>query len=254
MMNIGTSGFSFRDWLGTVYPVDTKRAEMFNRYVELGLNAVELNFTYYSMPYSKTIESLVERSPKKFIFSVKLNKKFTHEIWKTGNDELDKLSHKFQEGLYPLTNENKLGAVIAQFPYSFKYDPRFVNYIKKLHEFFGNILVVEFRNYTWNKEELLEELAKSGVSVAAVDVPPLEKLFRNNRPLGPISYFRFHGRNTNWFGSSIGKRYDYFYSQNELEYLANLVRNVKEPVYVFFNNSYKGQAVQNAIELMKMIL
>lgn len=253
-MNIGTSGFSFRDWIGPVYPLNTKRVEMFNRYVELGFNTVELNFTYYSMPYSKTIESLVERSPEKFVFSVKLNKKFTHEIWRRGNDKLDELSHKFQEGLYPLTNKNKLGAIIAQFPYSFKYNPHFVDYIKELHEFFGDILVVEFRNHTWNKKELLEELAKLGVSIAGVDVPPLKELFRNDRPLGSISYFRFHGRNINWFNSLMGRRYDYFYSQNEVDYLANLVKSAREPVYVFFNNSYKGQAVQNAKELIKTVL
>jgi len=249
-MNIGTSGFSFKDWIGTVYPSDTKRTDMFNRYVELGLNAVELNFTYYSMPHFKTIESLVGRSPKNFMFSVKLNKKFTHEIWKGDVDGLDELSHRFHEGLYPLTNEHKLGAIIAQFPYSFKNEPRFVDYVKKLHDFFGDVLVVEFRNYTWNKKELLEEFAKEGVSVAGVDVPPLKELFRNDKPLGPISYFRFHGRNANWFNF---RRYDYLYSHAEIDHLASLTSEVKEPIFVFFNNSYNGQAVQNALELMKKV-
>ncbi len=123
-MKVGTSGFSFEDWLGTVYPEATSKNMMFDRYVELGFGAVELNFTYYSMPYAKTMASFAERSGDGFVFSVKLNRKLTHELPITEEGEFKTVSSAFKKGISPLEESGRLGAVIAQFPYSFKCEKK----------------------------------------------------------------------------------------------------------------------------------
>jgi len=248
---IGTSGFSFDDWVGTVYPEGTTKDKMFDRYIELGFNAVELNFTYYSMPYEKTMLSLVERSPEGFIFSVKLNKQFTHEFSDLDKEDFKILASNFKKGISPLQESGKLGAILAQFPYSFKYEEHSIDYIKKLNDLFDLKLVVEFRNKTWNGKNF-DEIVRSGISIAGVDVPNLSGLYTNREAFGKISYFRFHGRNTNWFKVPMEERYDYLYSSQELLQLAELVKMAEAPIFVFFNNCHKGQAAQNALEFMRL--
>lgn len=249
-MRIGTSGFSFEDWSGPVYPEGTPKNRMFEDYVELGFGAVELNFTYYSMPYAKTMASFAERSGEDFMFSVKLNKKFTHETIE--DEEFKTAAEFFKRGVTPLEESGKLGAILAQFPYSFKAGTNSVGYVKKLHDLFGSKLVAEFRNDTWNDAGSFEEILESGISVAGVDVPDLPGLYTNRRPFGKISYFRFHGRNKRWYGASAAQRYDYLYSAVELGMLADLIGDAEEPVYVFFNNCHMGQAARNALEFIEM--
>ncbi len=127
-----------------------------------------------------------------------------------------------------------------------------VDYLKRLHGFFGSKLVVEFRNRTWNEGNHFDEITESGISIAGVDVPDLPGLYTNRTPFGKISYFRFHGRNSNWFGASMAERYDYLYSKSELEQLTALVKGTKDPVFVFFNNCHRGQAAKNALEFIKL--
>lgn len=252
-MKIGTSGFSFDDWIGTVYPKDTPKNRMFDKYIELGFSAVELNFTYYSMPYEKTMRSLVERSPQNFVFSVKLNKRFTNEFLDLDEEDFKTLSSNFKKGIMPLEESRKLEVILAQFSYAFKCEEKSVEYIRKLNDFFDSKLVVEFRNRTWNGGKYFDEIVKSGVSIAGVDVPAIFGLYTNRKPFGKISYFRFHGRNTHWFGASMEERYDYLYNAQELAQLANFVKETREPIFVFFNNCHKGQAAQNALEFMRLL-
>ncbi len=246
-MKIGTSGFSFPDWVGNLYPANTKRENMFLEYLKLGFDSVEINSTYYSMPYSKTMSSLSQRSPQNFTFCVKLHKSFTHEY----DQDLKYLYLKFLEGIKPLIEDKKLGCVIGQFPYSFKRSEESIEYILNLRQIIDIPLVIEFRNDLWNLETL-EMLTKYEISIAGVDLPKLKGLRMNERPFGKISYFRFHGRNVNWFKDEM-KRYDYIYSKDELYQLAKNVLSAPEPVYVFFNNCHNGQAAKNAIQFSEII-
>lgn len=80
MTRLGTSGFSFPDWLGTVYPRSLPKSEMLFYYENhLGFDTVEVNFTYYSLPGLKTIISFDKKTGEDFDFVVKAYKGMTHD-------------------------------------------------------------------------------------------------------------------------------------------------------------------------------
>ncbi len=81
MIKIGTSGFSFPDWKGAVYPVGIREGDMLPFYEkELGFNVVEVNFTYYTLPSQKSLAALCQKTSSSFEFVVKSFKGMTHKI------------------------------------------------------------------------------------------------------------------------------------------------------------------------------
>ena len=109
MIKVGTSGFSFEDWKGTIYPAGLPQKEMLSFYEkELGFNVLEVNFTYYTLPSQKSFEAMSKKTSKAFEFVVKAFKGMTHEIRdkETGqmidNQETFK---RFKFSLVPLIGE-----------------------------------------------------------------------------------------------------------------------------------------------------
>ena len=60
--HVGTSGYSFPDWVGVFYPPGTRRQEMFAYYMRQ-FRTVELNYTFYRLPAARTLELLAQASP-----------------------------------------------------------------------------------------------------------------------------------------------------------------------------------------------
>jgi uncharacterized protein YecE (DUF72 family) len=82
MIKVGTSGFSFPDWKGTVYPPNIQPRDMLSFYEkELGFNVVEINFTYYTLPSQKSLMAMSQKTSPDFEFVVKSFKGMTHDIW-----------------------------------------------------------------------------------------------------------------------------------------------------------------------------
>lgn len=254
MIKIGTSGYSFPDWAGTVYPKDIKKEDMLEYYEkELGFNTVELNYTYYTLPAQKAIAGIMKKTSREFEFSVKANKGMTHE--RTGNEDI---FNKFRYSIDPLIKENRLSCVLAQFPYSFHFNRESIDYLSKFKELLDNIpLVVEFRNEGWHNEETLQSLKALGVGYCIADEPKLPGLM----PFFPtvtsdIGYFRFHGRNPNWFDSPVSVRYNYLYTENELKDFVKPAKEINKSAkktLVYFNNCHAGSAAKNAVQLIKML-
>lgn len=254
MIKIGTSGYSFPDWVGTIYPKDIKKENMLEYYEkELGFKVVELNYTYYTLPSQKAIAGIMKKTSLDFEFSVKANKSMTHEI--TDNEDI---FDKFKYSIDPLIKDNRLSCVLAQFPYSFHFNKESIRYLARFKELMGEIpLVVEFRNIRWHNEETLKWLKGLTIGYCVVDEPKLEGLMPFN-PLATsqVGYFRFHGRNTNWFDSPVSVRYNYIYNDDELKSFIEPIKNVDKKVsktMVFFNNCHAGSAAKNAIQLIKML-
>ncbi len=254
MIYIGTSGYSFRDWIGEVYPEDIKRYQMLKYYWSVfGFNAVELNFTYYRLPSYKTIVSMVRRTPDGFKFAVKVPSHVTHEGWKKDYDE--SVVFEYLKAMEPMVSEGRLLIHLAQFPYSFRYEEKNLTYIETIAKNI-NPLAVEFRHNSWNRDEVFEFLKEHEITYVTVDEPDLKELF----PYKPVAtsdyvYFRFHGRNQKWF-EKYGDRYDYFYSDDELRTFAkdiNKFLNEGKVVLVFFNNCHKGSAVKNALKIRELL-
>jgi len=229
---------------------------------ELGFNVLELNFTYYSLPSQKSFEAMSKKTAKEFEFVVKAYKGMTHEIRNKGTGAMidnQETFKKFKFSLAPLIEDEKLACVLAQFPYGFFPNRENLDYLERFKEEMEDIpLVFEFRNQAWLKEGTFGFLEKKGVGFCIVDEPKIPQLMPYlPRTTSEIGYFRFHGRNPNWFNVPIKVRYDYLYSEGELKEFIPDIKDVSRKTaktFIFFNNCYSGSAAKNAAQLAKLLI
>src|SRR6185437_4671514 len=210
---VGTAGFSYKDWEGIVYPADLKARKVPPlQYLAQFYDCCEINTSFYGPLRPSTGKqwcAWVNNVNRKFVFTAKLYKSFTHSplanieatsaatLRFTSEDE--KLT---REGLDSLAVPGKLGAVVAQFPISFKNAEENRAYLQKLISIFRDYpLVIEVRHSGWNDPNLLREFAGLGMGFVNVDQPLLGKAMRGTAHVtSSIGYVRLHGRNyQQWF-------------------------------------------------------
>jgi uncharacterized protein YecE (DUF72 family) len=251
-IHVGTSGYSFADWVGPFYPYGTARNRMLDEYVQ-HFGVVEINSSYYRIPDANMFARMEERTPPGFDFIIKLYKGMTHDI-----EDNPEMYRKFTSAVEPLKRAGKFGGYLAQFPWRFRKGDDEMKHIETLQgRLEGDSLFVEFRHDSWIENETFEFLKEKGVGYCSVDEPELQGLVP---PLAvattDTAYVRFHGRNTkNWWGRG-GDRYDYDYGKEELSEWAEKLLKLEEKaskVYVFFNNCHAGHAATNA-EIMVELL
>ena len=258
---VGTSGFSFDDWAGVIYPSGLPKPQWLIHYEQsLGFNAVEINYTYYQMPSHHTMQGLVRKTSRDFRFTIKTHRSMTHDMLQDGRlIDTTKAFEEFQEGMRPLTESGKLGCVLAQFPYTFTNTPRTRDYLlTALDRLIALPLVVEFRHTSWVQPDTYALLRDRRVGWCAVDEPALSRLMPwVPETTSPIGYVRFHGRNAAaWFGTSTAERYNYLYSDAELRDLTGRVQGMQGQVgtlCVFFNNCHAGSAARNALQFRDLL-
>ncbi|MGA1841445.1 MAG: DUF72 domain-containing protein [bacterium] len=266
MIKIGTSGFSFKDWRGTIYPENLSPRDNLIYYQEkLGFNCVEINSTYYTLLSEKSFVGMESKTGKDFEFVVKAYRGITHDPFdkrlaekKPDFEKAMEDIDKFVYSLQPIKEKNKLGAVLLQYPVFFYPAKQFIEYILKCKEKFEDIpLVIEFRNRAWAKEETFKFLKENELSYCAVDEPELPRLMPFIKEVtSDIGYIRLHGRNRNWFNSSLEERYNYLYSDDELREIIPKIKEMDmkaKKTFIFFNNCHAGFAVRNALDLLKLI-
>ncbi len=242
-IRIGTSGYSFKDWVGPFYPTGLPAREMLTFYAR-EFDAVEINFTYYRLPTAATLASMADKTPTDFVFFIKAHETFTHKRDLTRRAD-------FLDGLEPLRKAGKLAGLLFQFPQSWKNDFSARAYLVRLaNAFRGYDCAVEFRDRSWASPTLYTFLAELNLSIVAVDEPSVSTLFPRDAVVsGDIGYVRFHSRDGSKWYRGGAERYDYFYSEAELREwvpkIERLARRAKR-LYVFFNNCHRGQAVENA--------
>ncbi|MFP4054003.1 MAG: DUF72 domain-containing protein [Phycisphaerae bacterium] len=247
---IGTSGYSFLDWVGPFYPPGTKRSEMFGSYVQ-AFQTVELNFSFYRMPSPKTLERMARMSPPGFDFWVKANQQITHE----GRPET---AGEFLQRIGPIVSAGKLAGVLLQFPQSFHRTVANRRYLADVLEHMAKVpLAVEFRHFTWDHRSTYSGLGDRGVSLVIPDVPQIASLHRPRAmATAPVGYLRLHSRNADlWYAGAV-ERYDYDYSRSELEQLLeewSQVEQESDRIYTFFNNCHRGQAAENARQFERIL-
>ncbi len=252
---VGTSGYSFDDWIGTFYPDGIRKGDMLREYCK-HFPCVEVNATYYRIPGPATFKGMEAKTPPGFEFIVKANREMTH-----GKSRDPVLYRTFMEALEPIREAGKFSGVIAQFPWGFKYTTENRRHLEFLGEQFRDCpLFIEFRNSEWIRESVFEGLEAHGIGYCAVDEPRLKGLVPPvARVTTDIGYVRLHGRNAeNWWarGRSAGDRYDYLYSEDELREWVAKIQAMSERAartFVFFNNCHAGQAARNA-KLMQELL
>ena len=254
MFYCGTSGFSYDDWVGVYYPEGLPRKDWLTYYAR-EFNALELNFTYYTLPGLVTMESLARKTGGGFLFSVKANREITHT-----RDHAEDACKSFIRILQPLIEAKKLGCILAQFPYSFGFNSANMDYLRKLSGWLqGYPLVIEFRNSAWLNSETQGWMVAQGIGFCCVDEPQLPRLMPPVAEVtGETGYIRFHGRNAArwWQHEQAWQRYDYTYSRQELEQWLPKIRllsDAAENTFIFTNNHWRGQAVDTIRQVRSML-
>ncbi|MBI4771010.1 MAG: DUF72 domain-containing protein [Chloroflexi bacterium] len=189
MIKLGTSGFSYDDWVGPVYPPDLPKRDWLAHYAAR-FDTVELNVTYYRLPDHRTVQGWAGRTPPGFIFAVKAFQGLTHD--RSAPD-----FPAFTAAIAPLTESGKLACVLAQFPHAFHPDPENRAYLERLRQGLGDLpAVVEFRDSAWLAEATFDQLRSLNLGFCCVDEPRLRGLLPPvARATGSLAYVRFHGRN-----------------------------------------------------------
>ena len=271
-IRIGTSGWSYPTgegtWNGIFYPPAGRRRRGSGKFDELRFYAehfdtVEINSTFYRIPAPATAASWAKRTPANFEFSLKLFQKFTHpEMFQkaTGADPLDlgtKDVDDFRAAVDPLAAAGKLGALLAQFPASFKNEANTRGYLGWLLEQFREYdVAVELRHRSWSDQadDTMRLLDEFGAAWTQIDEPKFRDSVRQNLlPNGKSFYYlRLHGRNAAqwWKHEKSDDRYNYLYSARELEPFAEAVEEVSrrdlKKAYVYANNHFSAKSVANA--------
>jgi uncharacterized protein YecE (DUF72 family) len=270
-VRVGTSGWSYPKgegtWNGIFYPAAGHRPRGGGKFDELRFYAdhfdtVEVNSSFYRIPSVTTTRGWARRTPPGFEFSLKLFQKFTHpEMFQkaTGADPLD-LSEadvdEFRAAIDPLALAGKLGALLAQFPASFKNDPNARGYLEwllgRFHEY---DIAVELRHRSWSDDsrETLVLLGEHGAAWAQIDEPKFRLSIRQNLlpNVRTFYYLRLHGRNAAqwWSHRNSEDRYNYLYTAEELAPFAEAAEAASREVrkaYVYANNHFSAKSVANA--------
>ena len=262
---IGTAGWTYPQgvgkWDGLFYPRDLADRDKLPYYAER-FNAVEVNSSFYRPMNPHVARTWVDKTPDDFRFCSKLYNKFTHpKMFKEASGQERELTDEdfetVKQGLEPLANSGKLGALIAQFPPSFKADDGSVEYLEDLICRLAEYpLAVELRHRSWSDSPEARRLFEEhGVAWVMIDEPKFRTSIRDVPLTSRLGYFRFHGRNyQEWWKGDRETRYNYLYTAPEQAELAPEVQEVADrtaDTYVFYNNHYKAKAVVNALELKK---
>jgi uncharacterized protein YecE (DUF72 family) len=295
-IRIGTAGWSYKDWEGIFYPPGMQRRKQHPlEYLARFFDTTEINTSFYGPlkpEWAKLWCRKVAAVNKNFLFTAKLYRAFTHSpiavmeptsaatIRPTDEDEA-----RTREGLDALANEGMMGALLIQFPVSFKNTSLNREYLDRLlRQFIEYPRVVEVRHSSWDDAATLSAFAQKNVGFCNIDQPLLGRsLAPTDHVTGAIGYIRLHGRNyEHWFAdqgsdkqSSADRdsgnqgsadrgsgsdnrndRYNYLYNAHELEGWKERIANVAEraqSTYVITNNHFESKAGVNALELKAMI-
>ena len=284
-LRIGTSGWNYPSgagrWNGLFYPASRSKRAGTATFDELAFYAehfdtVEVNSTFYGQPRAEVTRGWATRTPVGFEFSLKLYQKFTHPgmfraaaLKSAPGSEgslLDLLSQvtqsdidDFRSGIEPLVEAGRLGALLAQFPPSFKDSPATRDYLAQLLRAFRDYpLAVELRHRSWSDAvgSTLSMLNAFGAAWVQIDEPKFRFSIRQNFLPNVTSfyYMRLHGRDAAqwWHHEKSEDRYNYLYSADELKEFSVVAGAAKELVkksYLYTNNHFAAKSIVNAVML-----
>jgi len=239
---LGCSGWSYKDWVGPFYR--EKKESKLKAYSEV-FETAEINSTFYAYPSKGMVLGWLKYTRPEFVYTAKLPRLITHKKMLGQKQSVEEDLEHFCELMDPLRLDGKLGCLLVQLPPGLKFDP-------DLLEGFFKILpteyrfAIEFRDFSWLRNETWKLLKKYRVAYTIVDEPLLPP---DVEVPTDVAYMRWHGR---------GKRpwYNYRYKIEELEPWVPKVKEVAgkaKIVYGYFNNHYHGYAVENCLQVLDML-
>lgn len=218
----GTSGYGFREWVGTFYPEKTKSKDFLAYYASV-FSSVEINHTFRRFPKSDLAASWAASSPAEFRFAVKAHQGITHRARLRDTKES---VEAFVAALSPLGE--RLGPILFQCPPWFRRDDdRLAEFLSTLPE--GRRYALEFRHESWRCGEVESICREHGVALAA-GISDLD-----GEPQVPVTAdFAY-----------VRLRRDPPYTESEQKVIRSLVRRVgteAETLYLYVKHDGPGLA------------
>jgi uncharacterized protein YecE (DUF72 family) len=232
---IGTSGWGYREWEGTFYPEEYKNNKL--KYYSRHFNAVELNYSFYRLPYEYQIEQWLSQVPKHFRFTVKASRYITHT--KKLNSTAQAL-HQFYKSIAPFGE--RCHVVLFQLPPTLSID------VKKLQSFIAQLshdyrYTFEFRNPDWYSNDVFELLEKHHIAFCVFDMGELHSPCVSTTD---FLYIRLHGPQGHYHGK---------YSLTDLKYWGEKIKTFNKTSYIFFDNTADElAAIENAQQLTHLLI
>jgi uncharacterized protein YecE (DUF72 family) len=283
-VRVGTCSWADETLTKVWYPKRVRTGEARIRHYAERFGPVEANSTYYRLPDAELVANWAERTPDGFTMHVKAFGLMTrHPVKLEGLPEdmrdgmptdergrVDRPSRelraevfrRFHRALEPLRERGKLGGILLQFPSYVVYKPASLDYLEwAVGQLDGDEPLVEFRHRSWlddeNRSATLAFLESLGATYVVVDAPKTEA--KNLVPTvvartSATAYVRFHGRNASTWNKRTGsaaERFDYLYSEEELEEWVPALRELageSESVFAMFNNNGRSSMPATGLE------
>ena len=262
MIRFGPAGWVYADWNGLVYPQPKPSGFDPLEYLAAYFDTIEVNSTFYGPAKKSVADAWVRRVEHNadFRFTAKLWKRFTHErktAWTTSDVA------EARAGFDPMLDAGRLGALLLQFPWSFRRTDDAREWLDDVTRTFADFpLVVEVRHSSWNDPDFFRELTERAIGFVNIDQPLFsDSIEPSARVTAPVGYIRVHGRNyQEWWREDrpSHERYNYLYPAAELEPWAARAREIDRnadtsDLFVITNNHFRGKAVTNALMLKSMV-
>ncbi|BEH00267.1 DUF72 domain-containing protein [Bacteroides sedimenti] len=238
---IGTSGWSYKHWTGVFYPEEIS-PDKYLEYYLTKFDSVELNSSFYHLPFKSTVDGWVRRTPERFRFCIKLSRFITHQKHLLNIEEA--MANYFAVFR---RMKSRLGPVLVQLPPGLYYDKDLICYFLDLlnEKYSGYRFAIEVRHQSWVRDEFFDLLSRNSVAFVIADsggqFPYADAMTTD------YVYIRFHGRELIYASD---------YDEADLEYYAKKIRGWQsegKDVWAFFNNDYSGYAPKNASKLLEII-
>jgi uncharacterized protein YecE (DUF72 family) len=242
---LGCSGWSYDDWVGPFYPAGTPSSEFLERYARV-FRTVEVDSSFYRPPTPFLVRRWADRTPPGFRFSLKIPRDVTHAPEGSGAPGV---LASFLSSLAPLEKTGKLGAVVLQFPASFRRDrhaARFSALLGSVPRQFA--LAVELRHASWWVDATRRELEARGAALVWSVLPQA-------RPpawrTADLVYARF-------IGDRALERFDRVQREGRADMEAMSARFDEEgltanDVYAYSNNHFMGFAPASVRALAEIL-
>lgn len=161
-IHIGTSGYNYPEWKGTFYPADIPAKRMFAYYAER-FRTVEINYTFYRMPTTKTTQGWLDQASAGFLYTLKAPRRITHDKRLLNVQPDVELFCEAARVLGP-----HLATLLFQLPPTMRSDiGRFRAFLEALPT--DVRAAVEFRHDSWLTDEVYDLLRAHGVALCIAD-------------------------------------------------------------------------------------
>jgi uncharacterized protein YecE (DUF72 family) len=240
---LGTSGWSYADWEGTVYPPNTPSGARLAEYVK-HYATVEIDSTFYGTPKRSTVERWRELAPDGFLFAAKFPREVTHENSLVRSGEATRTFVETMSGL-----GDRLGPLLVQLPPSFAVDGMGVleHFLDELPK--GPNYAVEVRHRSWLRSDLADMLREKQVALTLIDYPGMPRV---DRATAPFSYIRWLGDRREFPAGHTHSKRD---RADDLSWWAGVVEGFlsqEMTVFAYANNHYQNHSPSTLARFLEL--